>query len=151
MITPSVLYGGTICRASRAGARAVEDCYDRDTRGYREFLRALAALGVTAAQRAAIEAAVAAAKPALDALVATLRETRTALERLSPADPRYAALAAAEQSQLLGRTLAAAALRERIHAVLTPAQREAVPAVLAADRAARDARRARARPRAPRC
>jgi hypothetical protein len=115
------------------------------------LLGAVRQLDVSAEQRARIQAIIAGAKPRLDVLVTRQRQNRDALEAIAPTDPAYPALVAGAQVNAQVRAQMATDLRTRIHAVLTPLQQAQVPAILAADRTAREARLAASRPstRAP--
>jgi len=147
-ITPAVLYGGTMRKArgpssaAVAGGRACDD--DLPAR-FDELLDALDQLNATPRQLDGIVAVIRQAMPQLQSLASRLSQNGLALRSIAPTDPAYAALARDARAYELERVRLAGELRTRIDAVLTPAQRARVPAVLAADLADRFASRRRPR------
>jgi protein CpxP len=109
-------------------------------RGSSEFRRVLRQLNVTPEQQTQIKAIFTQARPQMQALRTSLRSNHEALAATSPNDPSYPALLAAEKANGITRIQAASDLKTQIYAVLTPAQQAQIPVILAADRAARDAR-----------
>jgi Spy/CpxP family protein refolding chaperone len=97
-------------------------------------------LNLTPEQQIQIKAIFTQARPQMQALRTSLRSNHEALTATSPNDPSYPALLAAEKANGITRIQAASDLKTQIYAVLTPAQQAQIPAILAADRAARDAR-----------
>jgi Spy/CpxP family protein refolding chaperone len=111
-------------------------------RGAMEFRHVLRQVNLTPEQQTQIKAIFAQARPNMEALRASVRSNHEALAATSPSDPNYPALLATEKTNGAARIQAASDLKTQIYAVLTPAQQAQIPAILAADRAARDARMA---------
>jgi protein CpxP len=111
-------------------------------RDSREFKHVLQQVNLTPEQQTQIKAIFAQARPNMQTLRANLRSNHEALAATSPNDPNYPALLATEKANGMARIQAASDLKTQIYAVLTPAQQAQIPAILAADRAARDARMA---------
>jgi periplasmic protein CpxP/Spy len=109
-------------------------------RGSSEFRRVLRQLNLTPDQQIQIKAIFTQARPQMQALHTSLRSNHEALAATSPNDPNYPALLATEKMNGSTRIQATSDLKTQIYAVLTPAQQAQIPAILAADRAARDAR-----------
>jgi protein CpxP len=109
-------------------------------RGSSEFRRVLRQLNLTPEQQIQIKAIFTQARPQMQALRTSLRSNHEALAAASPNDPNYPALLATEKMNGITRIQAASDLKTQIYAVLTPAQQAQIPAILAADRAASDAR-----------
>lgn len=109
-------------------------------RGPSEFRHALRQVNLTPEQQTQIKAIFTQARPNMQALRTSLRSNHEALAAASPTDPNYPALLATEKANGMTRIQAASDLKTQIYAVLTPAQQAQIPAIIAADRAARDAR-----------
>ena len=104
------------------------------------FRRVLRRLNLTAEQKTQIKAVFAQARTQLQASRASMRSNHEALATTSPTDPSYPALLATEKSNAATRVQAASDVRTQVYALLTPAQQAQIPALVAADRAAREAR-----------
>jgi len=98
----------------------------------------LSQLNLTAEQRARVQAIYAQSKPRVQQLMADSRATRQSLAATAPTDhPAYDTLLAQAKSDAAGRIQLASDVRGLIYNVLTPEQQAQIPAILAADRAAR--------------
>ena len=106
------------------------------------FHRVLEQLDLTAEQKTQIHSIFEQAKPQLQAVHQSSRASREQLIVMPPTDPAYAGLvesaktSAAEQIQLTSD------MWTQVYAKLTPDQRARIPAVVAAQRTKRDARKA---------
>jgi len=99
-------------------------------------------LNLSADQKAQVQSIFAQAKPQLRALRTNLRSTHDLLSATAPTDAGYATLLAAAQSGAAARVQLRSDVWSQIYAILTPAQQAAIPGILAAEHAKRDARRA---------
>jgi Spy/CpxP family protein refolding chaperone len=104
------------------------------------FRRVLQHLDLTADQQRQVNTVFAHAKTELQAGRIGMQCHRQALAATSPADPNYPALLATEKANAAARVQATSDTKTRIDAVLTPAQRGQIPALLAVERAARKIR-----------
>jgi Spy/CpxP family protein refolding chaperone len=109
-------------------------------RGSSEFRHVLRQVNLTPEQQIQIKAIFTQARPQMQELRTRLRTNHEALAATSPNDPNYPALLATEKANGITRIQAASDLKTQIYAVLTAAQQAQIPAIVAADRAARDAR-----------
>lgn len=105
--------------------------------GFRHVLRQL---NLTAEQRDQIKAIYAQSKPRLQQLMADSRATRQSLATTAPTDhPAYDTLLEQAKANAASRVQLASDVRGLIYNVLSPAQQAQIPAIVAADRAARRA------------
>ncbi len=103
----------------------------------------LAKLNLTADQQAQVKSILAQAKPQFQALMASGRATHEALSTTAPTDhPAYDSLLAASKANAASRLQLRSDVWAQVYTVLTPAQQAEVPVFVAAQKAARDARRA---------
>ena len=103
----------------------------------------LARLDLTADQQAQVRSILAQAKPQFQALTASSRANREALATTAPTDhPAYDTLLATSKANAASRIQLRSDVWAQVYAVLTPAQQAQIPGIVAADKAARDARRA---------
>ncbi len=102
--------------------------------------RVLRRLELSEAQRIRVSSIVAQAKPQMQALYSAQRANEQALGAASPNDPAYPALLANEKSNAVAQIQMASDIKAQIYAVLTPEQTAKIPAIVAAAKAARDAR-----------
>lgn len=110
--------------------------------GRQGFLHALRQLNLSADQKTQVRSIFAQAKPQLRALRTNLRSTHDLLAVTPPTDAGYATLLAAAQSGAAARVQVRSDIWSQIYMILTPAQQAAIPGILAAENAKRDARRA---------
>lgn len=108
--------------------------------GHSEFRHVLSQLNLTPEQQTQIKAIVAQAKADAASRHADSRSNREALMSMSPNDPNYPAMLATEKSNAAARIQRASDLKTQIYAVLTPDQQARIPSIIAADRAAREAK-----------
>jgi protein CpxP len=107
------------------------------------FRQLLSRLDLTAEQQAQVQSIFAQAKPQFRALVANSRANRELLATTAPTDhPAYDLLLATSKANAASRIQLRSDVWAQIYAVLTPAQQAQVPGIVAAQKAARDARRA---------
>ena len=107
------------------------------------FQHVLAKLNLTADQQTQVRSILAQAKPQFSALMASSRANRDALATTAPSDhPAYDSLLATSKANAATGIQLRSDVWAQIHAVLTPAQQAQVPGIVAAQKAARDARRA---------
>lgn len=102
----------------------------------------LGQLNLSADQKTQVQSIFAQAKPQLQALRANTRSTNDLLLATAPTDAGYATLLAAAQSGAAARVQLRSDVWSQIYAILTPAQQAAIPGIVAAEHAKRDARRA---------
>ena len=103
----------------------------------------LAQLDLTADQQAQVRSILAQAKPRFQALMASSRANRESLASTAPTDhPAYDTLLAASKANAASRIQLRSDVWAQVYAVLTPAQQARIPGIVAAQQAARDARRA---------
>ena len=103
----------------------------------------LAQLDLTADQQAQVRSILVQAKPQFQALMASSRANRESLASTAPTDhPAYDTLLAASKANAASRIQLRSDVWSQVYAVLTPAQQAQVPGLVAAEKAARDARRA---------
>jgi len=103
----------------------------------------LAQLDLTADQQAQVRSILAQSRPQFQALMASSRANREALAITAPTDqPAYETLLATSKANAASRVQLRSDVWSQVYAVLTPAQQARLPDLVAADRAARDARRA---------
>ena len=105
-----------------------------------ELRRVLTQLNLTPEQKTQIKSILLQAKTDLSARHANARANHEALAATSPNDPGYPALLATEKSNAAARVQTASDLKTQIYAVLTSDQQAKIPSLIAADRAARQAR-----------
>jgi len=74
----------------------------------------------------------------MQALYSAQRANEQALGAASPSDPAYPALLANEKSNAVAQIQMASDIKAQIYVVLTPAQQAQIPALVAAQRAARE-------------
>jgi protein CpxP len=148
----AVAHADTAAPAAPGGAAAGASSHRwhaGQQRGSSEFRRALRQVSLTPEQQVQIKAIFTQARPQMQALRTSLRSNHEALAATSPNDPNYPALLATEKANANERIQAASDLKTQVYAVLTPAQQAQIPVILAADRAARDARIAARRGQQP--
>lgn len=105
-----------------------------------EFRHVLGQLNLTPEQQTQIKSIVTQARTGSSAHHVSARANRDALLAMSPNDPAYPALLAAEKANAAARIQTASDLKTQIYAVLTPDQQSRIPTIIAADRAARESR-----------
>jgi protein CpxP len=101
----------------------------------RHFMHVLKQLNLTAEQQTQIKSIFAAAKPQFQTLGASARSNAEAMEGLSPTDSGYPALLATAKANAAARIQQMSDVKAQIFAVLTKAQQEQIPQILAADKA----------------
>jgi Spy/CpxP family protein refolding chaperone len=132
--------------AALAGAPAVTDsgaapaATGRHHHFNSEFHHVLRQLNLTPEQKTQIKSIFEQAKPDLQAKFAAARANHEALLSTAPTDANYPALLQTEKVNAAARVQAMSDMKEQIYAVLTPEQQAKVPQILAADKAARQAR-----------
>lgn len=106
------------------------------------FRQVLAKLNLTADQQTQLKSILAQAKPQFQALMASGRANHEALATTAPTDhPAYDSLLATSKANAASRLQLRSDVWAQIYTVLTPAQQAQVPVIVAAQKAARDARR----------
>jgi len=107
------------------------------------FRQVLAKLNLTADQQAQVKSILAQAKPQFQALMAGGRTNHEALATTAPTDhPAYDSLLAESKANAARAVQLRSDVWAQVYAVLTPAQQAQIPGIVAAQKAARDARRA---------
>jgi protein CpxP len=109
-------------------------------RAHSAFHHVLRQLSLTAEQKTQIHAIFAQAKSGMHANFADARANHEALMAASPNDASYPALLAAEKANAASRVQAMSDVKAQIYAVLTPEQQAKIPQLLAANKAAREAK-----------
>jgi Spy/CpxP family protein refolding chaperone len=108
-------------------------------------------LDLTPEQQTQVKAIMAQAKSQLQALRGAMSSDQLALAAAAPNDPNYAALLATAKANAAALIQFESDLKTRVYAVLTAAQVAHIPAIVAAERAAQEARnlawRSKAAPR----
>jgi len=99
-------------------------------------------LDLTDAQKTQIKSIFAQAKSGMQGTFATARASHEALMAASPNDPNYPALLATEKANAAARVQAMSDIKAQVYAVLTPEQQAKIPQILAANKAAREAKMA---------
>ena len=105
-----------------------------------EFHHVLHKLNLTPEQKTQIQGIFAQAKSTYGSHHADVRSNHEALTATSPNDPGYPALLATEKANAAARVQAMSDIKAQIYAVLTPAQQAQIPSIIAADRAAHQAK-----------
>jgi Spy/CpxP family protein refolding chaperone len=105
--------------------------------------RLLAKLNLSTDQWTQVRSIYAQNRARAQSLAATARANRSALATTPPTDhPAYDSLVAAAKDNAVARQQLRSDVWSQIYAVLTPAQQQAIPGIVAAEQAAREARRA---------
>ena len=100
-------------------------------------------LNLSTDQQAQVQSIFAQTKPQFQALTASSRANREALASTAPTDhPAYDTLLATSKANAASRIQLRSDMWAQVYAVLTPAQQAQIPGIVAAEKAARDARRA---------
>jgi periplasmic protein CpxP/Spy len=99
------------------------------------FMHALKQLNLSAEQQTQIKSILAASKQQFQSLGAGMRSNADAMAAMSPTDPGYPALLATAKTNAVQRIQLMSDVKAQIFAVLTPAQQEQIPQIIAADRA----------------
>jgi Spy/CpxP family protein refolding chaperone len=99
------------------------------------FMHVLKQLNLSAEQKTQIKSIFEAAKPQFQALGANMRSNAEALAGMSPTDAGYPALLATAKTNAAARIQQMSDVKAQIYAVLTKAQQEQIPQILAADKA----------------
>jgi periplasmic protein CpxP/Spy len=111
-------------------------------RAHSAFHHVLRQLNLTAEQKTQIHAIFAEAKTGMQPKLADARANHEALMAASPNDASYPALLAAEKANAAARVQAMSDVKAQIYAVLTPEQQAKIPQIIAAHKAARQAKMA---------
>lgn len=98
------------------------------------FMHVLKQLNLSAEQKTQIKSIFEAAKPKFQALGANTRSNAEALAGMAPTDAGYPALLATEKANAAARIQQMSDVKVQIFAVLTKAQQEQIPQILAADK-----------------
>ena len=109
-------------------------------RGHSEFHHVLRQLNLSAEQKTQIHAIFEQSKTGLHAKFAAARANREALTAASPNDSNYPALLAAEKANAADRVQTMSDMKAQVYAVLTPEQQAKIPQLLAANKAAHQAK-----------
>ena len=100
-------------------------------------------LNLSTDQQAQVRSILAQTKPQFQALMVSSRANREALATTAPTDhPAYDTLLATSKANAASRLQLRSDVWAQVYAVLTPAQQAQIPGIVAAEKAARDARRA---------
>jgi Spy/CpxP family protein refolding chaperone len=131
--------------AALAGAPAADSGAPPATVGphhrfHGEFHRVLRQLNLTPEQQTQIKSIFEQAKPGMQAALAAARANHEALMSTAPTDANYPTLLATEKTNAAARVQAMSDMKAQVYAVLTPEQQAKIPQILAADKAARQAR-----------
>jgi periplasmic protein CpxP/Spy len=148
-IVPSLVLALSASVAAHADASALDTApalaAHRGYDGHRHggFQHVLAKLDLTTDQQAQVQSILAQARPRFRALMAGHRANREALATTPPTDhPAYETLLATSKGNAASLIQLRSDVWAQVYAVLTPAQQARIPDVVAAAKAARDARRA---------
>ena len=106
------------------------------------FAHVLKKLNLTPEQQTQVKAIFAQAKPQFRSLHDSSRQNREALAVTAPTDPKYPALLATQKANAATAIQQGSDIKAQIYAVLSPGQVQQIPAIIAADKAAREARMA---------
>jgi Spy/CpxP family protein refolding chaperone len=101
----------------------------------RHFMHVLKQLNLTPEQQTQVKSIFAAAKPQFKELGANTRSNAEAMAGMSPTDSGYPALLAAAKANAAARIQQMSDVKAQIFAVLTKAQQEMIPQIIAADKA----------------
>jgi protein CpxP len=101
----------------------------------RHFMHVLKQLNLTPEQQTQVKSIFAAAKPQFQKLGASARSNAEAIEGMAPTDSAYPALLATAKVNAAARIQQMSDVKAQIFAVLTKAQQEQIPQILAADKA----------------
>ena len=123
-----------------AGSDAAPPAMGRHGHFDREFHHVLRQLNLSPEQKTQIKSIFEQAKPGMQSKFAAARANHEALMSTAPTDASYPALLATEKANAAARVQATSDMKTQIYAVLTPEQQAKVPQILAADKAARQAR-----------
>ncbi len=99
-------------------------------------------LDLTDEQKTQIHSIFAQAKTAMQSKFADARANHEALTAAAPTDANYPTLLAAEKANAAARVQAMSDLKAQVYAVLTREQQAKIPQILAANKAAREAKMA---------
>jgi periplasmic protein CpxP/Spy len=99
------------------------------------FVHVLKQLNLSAEQQTQIKSILAASKSQFHSLSADMRSNAEALAAMSPTDAAYPALLAAVKANAAARIQQMSDVKTQIFTVLTPAQQEQIPQIIAADKA----------------
>jgi periplasmic protein CpxP/Spy len=99
------------------------------------FMHVLKQLNLSAEQQTQIKSILAASKPQFQSLGAVMRSNAEAMAAMSPTDPGYPALLATAKANAAQRIQQMSDVKAQIFAVLTQAQQEQIPQIIAADKA----------------
>jgi periplasmic protein CpxP/Spy len=99
------------------------------------FMHVLKQLNLSAEQQTQIKSILAASKPQFRSLGAGMRSNAEAMAAMPPTDPGYPALLATAKANAAARIQQMSDVKAQIFAVLTPAQQEQIPRIIAADKA----------------
>lgn len=113
------------------------------------LLHVLHRLNLTAAQKSQIDSVCEAMRPQMRSLAESTHENLEALFGTPPSDARYAALLETAKTNALAHVKLLSDTQAKIYAVLTPEQQAKIPEILAAEKAKREAWRARHAPAPP--
>ena len=106
------------------------------------FMHLMHKLNLSADQKTQIKSIVMQGKSQREAAFAAAKANREALASTAPTDPKFAALIEQAKTNAAARIEARSATWSQIYAVLTPAQQAQIPGIVAAEKSAREARRA---------
>ena len=98
-------------------------------------MHVLKQLNLSAEQQTQIKSILAASKPQFQSLGAGMRSNAEAMAAMSPTDPGYPALLATAKANAAARIQQMSDVKAQIFAVLTQAQQEQIPQIIAADKA----------------
>lgn len=145
-IAGATAYADTNASAAPAPSSSTDAASGHQWKGGRHrpgsLVHVLRQLNLTPEQQTQVRAIFARAKSDLQATHASRRDNRLAFAATAPTDPKYPALLATEKANAASRIQQASDIRAQVYAVLSPAQQAQIPAILAADQAAREARAA---------
>jgi periplasmic protein CpxP/Spy len=99
------------------------------------FMHVLKQLNLSAEQKTQIKSIFETAKPQFQALGANMRSSAETLASMAPTDSGYPALLAAAKTNAAARIQQMSDVKAQIYAVLSKAQQEQIPQILAADKA----------------
>ena len=114
----------------------------------RHFMHILKQLQLSAEQQTQVRSIFAASKSHFQTLAAGMRTNAEALAAMPPTDPGYPALLAAAKANAAARIQQMSDVKSQIFAVLTKAQQEQIPQIIAADKARWQQRHSNAQPAA---
>jgi len=135
------VYAGTTAPTTGAPAQSTDGPHWRGHHHHAFMGLVLHKLNLTDAQKTQIKGIFAGEKSQFEALHASVKANREALETTAPSSPEYPGLVQQAQTNAAQRIKLETEIWSQIHgSVLTKAQQDSIPAIVAAARAQREAK-----------